>query len=63
MTTGEVGLDDGETPSSGPTAERLTGLAVNGTGRLQSNSVAARLTETENRTQQIGNPGNVGLKA
>jgi hypothetical protein len=30
------------------------------TGRLRSNSVAAHLAETENRTQLIGNPENVG---
>ena len=27
--------------------------------RLRSNSVAVRLAETENRSQQTGNPGNV----
>ena len=29
-------------------------------GRLQFNFVVARLDETENHAQQIGNPGNVG---
>ena len=33
------------------------------TGRLRSNLVAARLVETEDRTQQTGNPGNGGNKA
>ena len=44
---------------SAPT-ERLALWAANGLA-VRSNFVAARLAETENRTQQTENPGNVGL--
>ena len=47
------------TDYSAPTG-RLALWAANGLA-VRSNFVAARLAERENRTQQTGNPGNVGL--
>jgi hypothetical protein len=58
--TAEVRLDEGKATSSS-TARRATRRFGFEQRQLRSNFVAARLDETENRAQQPGNLGNVGL--
>ena len=53
--TAEVRLDEGKATSSS-TARRATRRFGFEQRQLRSNFVAARLAETENRTQQTGNP-------
>src|SRR5271166_5498197 len=59
-TTAEVRLDEGNAASFG-TARRATRRFDCQRGGLRGNFAAGRLDETENRTQQIGSPKNVGL--
>jgi hypothetical protein len=59
-TKGEVRLDERKATGCS-LATRATRRFGCKRGWLRSNFVAARLAETENRTQQTGNPGNVGL--
>jgi hypothetical protein len=59
-TTTEVRLDEGRAMSSGA-AQPSESLFRLPTGWLLPNFVAVRLDETENRIQQPGYPGDVGL--
>src|ERR1700731_2128856 len=58
--TAEGRLDEGKATSSSA-ARRATRRFGFEQRQLRSNFVAARLDETENRAQQPGNLGNVGL--
>jgi hypothetical protein len=58
-TTPEVRRDAGKAASYGPAKPSASPCCLS-TGRLRSNSVAARLAETDYRTQPTGNPENAG---
>lgn len=58
--TAEVRPAENKTASSGPARQSLSPFGLS-TGRRPSNSVAARLAETENRTLRGGNLEKVGL--
>jgi hypothetical protein len=58
-TAPEVRLDAGKATRFGFAKPSASPFWLS-TGRLRSNSVAAHLAETENRTQPTGNPENVG---
>jgi hypothetical protein len=61
-TTAEVRLDEGRATSSG--AVRPSESAILAANRLVAAEFrCVRLDETENRTQQLGYPGDVGLVA
>jgi hypothetical protein len=56
--TVEMRFDEGKATSSGAKRPSNSPFWLP-TGRLRSNFVAARFAETENPTQQTGNPENV----